>query len=77
MIMLPIDAAALSAAFPDWRISENGETCQAIGQQPESGAGCSRRVAALGKRELTSDSLSGLAVQLAMLEFPLGITPAS
>lgn len=72
MAVLPLDIALIRAAFPDWRFLACGQTWRAI---PVST--CSGRFAALGQPKLTDSTLDGLAIQLAALEYSLGVTPTS
>lgn len=74
MIALPIDIALLRATFPDWRIIEGRQACFAI--KRADALDCSR-FAALGRPMLAAGTLAALAIQLAALEFPQGITPTS
>ena len=74
MIVLPPDAALLRAVFPDWRIFAESQAWHATLSRatPQSGSG---RLAAVGRQELTASTPAALAIQLAALEYPLGITP--
>ncbi|HXL91794.1 MAG TPA: hypothetical protein VN969_22845 [Streptosporangiaceae bacterium] len=75
MIVLPFDAALLRAVFPDWQILAQGPVWHAA-RRPVAGAG-SGRLEAVGQPELTASTPAALAIQLATLECPLGITPVS
>ncbi len=77
MIDLPLGVALLRATFPDWRIIDGGEHCFAIRRHVESVTACSHRSAAIGRQVLTASTPADLAIQLAALEYPLGITPTS
>lgn len=76
MTVLPLDVALVRAAFPDWHIVAPGQAWRAI-QHRCAKSTCSGRLAALGQPELTDSTLDGLAIQLAALEYSLGITPMS
>jgi hypothetical protein len=76
VLALLVDVVQVRAAFSDWRIVARGKTWRAIRRQSATSA-CSGRFAALGRPELTVASLDDLAIQLAALEYSLGITPMS
>lgn len=73
MSMLPIDIASLRTTFPDWRIIEGHRMCWAI-RRHEVMPGSSR-IAAIGRPVILASTLTALAIQLAALDCPLGITP--
>jgi hypothetical protein len=74
VIALLVDVAQVRATFLDWRIVARGTTWHAVRRTSPTYPG---RFAALGKPELTADSVGDLATQLAALECSLGITPMS
>jgi hypothetical protein len=73
----PLDIAHVRAVFPDWRIFARGRGWCATRRQAETVTDCPDRFDALGRPEVTTATLADLAVQLATLEYPLGITPTS
>jgi hypothetical protein len=75
--VLPVDITLLRETFPDWRIVAHGRAWRATRQHAEDLAACSHRFAAVGRPQLTASTPAELAVQLAALEYPLGITPTS
>lgn len=74
--VLSIDIATIRTAFPDRRIVAHGQGWQATWRHVEDVTPCPRR-AAVGRPELTASTPAHLAVQLAALDFSLGITPTS
>lgn len=76
MSVLPVDIVLLRAAFPDWRIVARDQVWQATRQHADDVSGRPDRFEALGRPELIASTPADLAVQLAALEYPLGITPA-
>jgi hypothetical protein len=75
--VLPVDIAFLRETFPDWRIVTDGQGCGATRRYADDMTGCLHRFAAVGRPELTASTPADLAIQLAALEYPLGITPMS
>lgn len=71
--LYPINGASLGAAFPDWYILGDSEAWCAIRQPAD--APCSHRFAPVDRPVLTASTPTALAIQLAALECPLGITP--
>lgn len=76
MTVPSIDIALLRATFPDWRIVAHGQAWRATRHAGDVAA-CSHRFAAVGQPELTASTPVDLAIQLAALEYPLGITLTS
>jgi hypothetical protein len=72
--VLPVDIALLRAAFPDWRIVARDRAWQATRRQTGDVTSCPDRFEALGRPELIASTPADLAVQLAALEYPLGIS---
>jgi hypothetical protein len=70
---LPVDAGLIRAAFPDWRIIGKGKRWDASREQAAIAG--SHRLAAVGYPEVTASGPVALAIRLAAIEFPLGITP--
>jgi hypothetical protein len=77
VIDLPIGVALLRVTFPDWHIIDDGGQCLAARRHAGSVTGCPHRFAAVGRPVLMASSPADLAIRLAALEYPLGITPAS
>lgn len=77
MLVLPIDIALLRETFPDWRIVADGQAWRATRRHTDDMTCCLQRFAAVGRPELTASTPADLAIQLAALEYPLGITPMS
>jgi hypothetical protein len=72
-----LNIALLRATFADWHIVAHGQAWRATRQHAENVTACSHRFAAVGQPELTASTPADLAIQLAALEYPLGITPTS
>lgn len=77
VLSIDIDIAATRAAFPDWRIVAHGQGWRATWRHVENVTPRPRLFAAVGQPELTASTPAHLALQLAALDFPLGITPTS
>jgi hypothetical protein len=75
--VLPVDIALLREAFPDWRIFADGHAWRATRRDADDVTNCWHRFAAVGQPELTASTPADLAIQLAALEYPLGITRMS
>jgi hypothetical protein len=74
--VLPVDIALLRAAFPDWHIVARDRAWQATRRQTGDLTSCLPRFEALSRPELIASTPADLAVQLAALGYPLGITSA-
>jgi hypothetical protein len=73
---LPVDVPLLREAFPDWLIVTDGMAWRATRRHAEA-TGRTGRFVAVGRPELAATTPADLAIQLAALEYPLGITPMS